>query len=86
MTDLDKADAIMRLKSGQYIMASGKVDVTNATIGGVITIEMGDRLRVSCSTGLTMFALTEKGAESVAFGMREALMFNACHDVAKVTP
>lgn len=78
MTDLDKADEIMRCKPGQYIMASGKVAVTNVSQGGPLTLEMGDRLHVNCSTGLTMFALTEKGAKSVAFGMEQALYFDAC--------
>lgn len=74
MTALDHADRIMSLPSKTWLMACAPVQVTNMTQGGVIDLPIGARVRITCSAGLTAFALTE-AAQSIAFGMEEAGAF-----------
>jgi hypothetical protein len=74
MTTLAHADRIMAAKSGTWLMACAPVQVTNMNKGGVIDLPIGARVRITCSAGLTAFALTD-AAQSIAFGMEDAAAF-----------
>ena len=75
---LADADRIMALKAGSWIMAMEPVDVTPMT-GGRMTLPMGAQVRISCTTGLTAFGVTEQ-AKLVMFALEEAASFKPTHD------
>jgi hypothetical protein len=74
MSDLDRADRIMALSAGSWIMAMEPVTVGDMQKGGTLTLPMGAKVRISCTTGSSVFGNTED-CRQVSFGMREAACF-----------
>ena len=72
-TPLKHADRIMALKPGSWIMAMEPVAVTPMQ-GGLITLPMGARVRISATTQGTAFGTTEQ-AQSVMFGIEQCASF-----------
>jgi hypothetical protein len=74
MTDLDRADRIMALPASSWIMAMEPVTVGDMQNGGKLTLPMGAKVRISCTTRLSAFGNTEDCTQ-VSFGMGEAACF-----------
>jgi hypothetical protein len=55
-------------------MAMQPVTVGDMQNGGTLTLPMGAKVRISCTTTLSAFGFTED-AESVSLGMQQAACF-----------
>ncbi len=74
MTKLADADRIMALPAGSWIMAMEPVTVGDMQKGGPLELPMGAKVRISCTTRLSVFGQTED-CRRVSFGIWEAASF-----------